>query len=927
MTRSQRVRRMLDDVVYQENEEIICGSRLPSGQAVICRIMSLCKKAGPGQLQMSVEEACKIVSKELCEIWICMNVYPLHENSVTRKLRDLYDQFKTFCKQSESVKFNKTDGWWKNIRKFNDSMTTTAYDIRTKDAEYQRKLEEKYQVKMTANDDLFYNDNCHGTFKFTCCSTVSASWLKQKNRREKRQRSLEKKIENEQTLGEGTSVRRLSFSDEDSSCDSTTSEAAFDEIYSTPTDITSRPTTRQQTAEQISEEHLQKQKFPEVKIRKGRKQINEKVIRTTVQCLADYKVSVNDLMGIIVSVANGIFDQEWQLTTEDDEDEEERKHDESDETTMTAKRRRVNTDIDNDNVFPSRRTLMRYVEDASYMNLKMVAEVMLNKEDQVVTVGIDDTTKAAGRRLYDVKTDHITVAGPKESRRTFTTGYVENVSHSGQDAAAAYDMKLKILSVLSDTTVDEIKESIDFWITDRAGDCSIMLQHLGVEEDKRLKCNAHVILGADNAADKVFRDVEQSIGVEKLIEVKAGEKIFSSPSSSIHTLALIAIAKLLSPSHAAHSVSLYGDFKLWLDAKGLDSEGFMGFCANRFGRIAEISRQFLKNKDMIIEFFDSVVDENSNRLVLAVYTYIRNSWFFCCVEVYERLGNDLIFPLMDLLGIDHRGDKMDRNWHAVRDFYRMKIPELKTKQNECRGDSTGQERLYGAVLKEVIETVERQLADVPFFIGDTSIDETKLQYAPITNLGAEGEFAKLDNRIAISGGTTSVKCHGQKNIISTNRLLVDPSFQRLTTEDRTREWKWARTSDATEDAREIEANFLSTVKVTKKLALLKKEELKKKKAGKTLKILDECKLHGGPLTPDSLDCVNELTEKQLLAEIKFLRCTTAPDIRQMRRVKVDGAYKMQKFTTVELKQSIRNAIKPESVIALNVDRLLLSFLS
>ena len=131
---------------------------------------------------------------------------------------------------------------------------------------------------------------------------------------------------------------------------------------------------------------------------------------------------------------------------------------------------------------------------------------------------------------------------------------------------------------------------------------------------------------------------------------------------------------------------------------------------------------------------------------------------------------------MDLLGIDHRGDKMDRNWHAVRDFFRMKIPELKTKQHECRGDSTlGQERLYGAVLKEVIETVERQLAEVSFFSGDTSIDGIKLQYAPITNLGAEGKFMKLDNRILISGGTTSVKCHGQKNIISTNRLLVDPS--------------------------------------------------------------------------------------------------------------------------------------------------------
>jgi len=49
----------------------------------------------------------------------------------------------------------------------------------------------------------------------------------------------------------------------------------------------------------------------------------------------------------------------------------------------------------------------------------------------------------------------------------------------------------------------------------------------------------------------------------------------------------------------------------------------------------------------------------------------------------------------------------------------------------------------------------------------------------------------------------------------------------------------------------------------------------------------------GHITLDLLDHVNELREKQLLAEIKFLQCTTAPVIRQMRRVKVDRAYKMQ----------------------------------
>jgi len=90
-------------------------------------------------------------------------------------------------------------------------------------------------------------------------------------------------------------------------------------------------------------------------------------------------------------------------------------------------------------------------------------------------------------------------------------------------------------------------------------------------------------------------------------------------------------------------------------------------------------------------------------------------------------------------------------------------------------------------------------------------------------------------------------------------------------------------SDATEDAREIEANFLFTPffygESNEETWSAEKEELKRKKLER-LKILDECKLHGGPLTPDSLDHVNELREKQLLVEIKFLWCITAPDIRQ-----------------------------------------------
>ena len=196
--------------------------------------------------------------------------------------------------------------------------------------------------------------------------------------------------------------------------------------------------------------------------------------------------------------------------------------------------------------------------------MKHVASYLTNKGDNVITVGLDDTTKAAGHKIYDIKADHITVPVP-ESKKSLTTGFLENMSHSGEDSAATYEEKLKILAILGDSTLDEIKNEVDFWMSDRAGDNETFRESMAILESKNLKCCAHITLGVDNACDKVFREAEQRIDVHNLISVKVGEKAFISSGSSIHTLGEITISKLLSPSHAAHSVSLYSEFVQWME--------------------------------------------------------------------------------------------------------------------------------------------------------------------------------------------------------------------------------------------------------------------------------------------------------------------------------------------------------------------------
>ena len=53
----------------------------------------------------------------------------------------------------------------------------------------------------------------------------------------------------------------------------------------------------------------------------------------------------------------------------------------------------------------------------------------------IVTYGLDDTVKAGGNKKFDIKTGHITIIGDNQQKETFTTGFDQNASHSGEDSA------------------------------------------------------------------------------------------------------------------------------------------------------------------------------------------------------------------------------------------------------------------------------------------------------------------------------------------------------------------------------------------------------------------------------------------------------------------------------------------------------------
>ena len=322
---------------------------------------------------------------------------------------------------------------------------------------------------------------------------------------------------------------------------------------------------------------------------------------------------------------------------------------------------------------PSSRTVRRYLEDANLLNLKYLTDrILSNPDEAVVTLGLHDTTKAAEDKGHDVKTTHFTFKGHESSRERFTTGFHENASHAGKEAAKQVTGIFSMMATLADYTVSEIKEAIDFFMVDRAADVNLMLKELGIEDEKILKCTAHICLCCDSVIDES--------GTNKF--VSAETQHFCSPSTSIFITASMALPKLLSPSHSAHSVSLFSDFTQWCVDNEIELMGFKGFQANRFGRIASNAKTFLEYETAITEFFEEVVDDSDNKLIIACAHYIINRWFKICCEVYVFIAELIIFPLMDLIGIDNakKIKREDRNWIGIFHFFENKLSELSVHQ-------------------------------------------------------------------------------------------------------------------------------------------------------------------------------------------------------------------------------------------------------
>ena len=125
-----------------------------------------------------------------------------------------------------------------------------------------------------------------------------------------------------------------------------------------------------------------------------------------------------------------------------------------------------------------------------------------------------------------------------------------------------------------------------------------------------------------------------------------------------------------------------------------------------------------RRRQWILRFFDSVVDLDSNKLVLAVSTHLQIDWFVLCSEVYTEIEELIIFPMMKLLGIDSKTAENCTGWLGAKDSFKQ-IDELEQRTHNC-DLSTGKGRLVAVDISVILDTLERQLQEMKFFKAETT---------------------------------------------------------------------------------------------------------------------------------------------------------------------------------------------------------------
>ena len=412
--------------------EFVPDSKLKTGYFVLGRIDYLRTGGTP------VDAAIATIAQELIKDWEGKSVWTKGDRAVRKQIKKTHDLHLQLQRYQKSPKPPRDLA--SRIETFKSEMSL-GYDIKTHDKNRIKIMDSQMAINNAPADQQFYEDNCHGERQIMHTRLVDKGWVKKMER---------KKREKERQASALEAEKKRMADNQPRPCDIDLDEE-WDEFEQKGRDgdyVGPEQKARADTSLPLE--------WPQLNTRESRNVLSEVIARVFVQCVSDYRVSVENLRGIFVSIANTIFGQNWELGS-------------ALEGEASSSAPRVAKDLTR--VFPSERALNRWVKAAAILNLQCLGMRIKNKgEDETVTCCHDDTTKAAGHKKFDVKTLEFVFKDPKASSETLSAGLMANASHSAKDSAAAIRKVYQMMSILTGgVSGQELIDVTTFFMSDRVG--------------------------------------------------------------------------------------------------------------------------------------------------------------------------------------------------------------------------------------------------------------------------------------------------------------------------------------------------------------------------------------------------------------------------------------------------------------------------
>ena len=443
---------------------------LPDMRHVLSRYFTIAQEV-PVRQQQRDKTIRQALASELWYDWIYLNLPPVNVKNIDIKLEKLVKSV-TSLRDNPVAKRGAT--WIQKMKQLNLDINN-GWDIRSYHATSISILEEQYEVLIGEEEEKLYQDNCVPVDgkcpRKMVVGGTDQVWLKEAQERidklEESEKFAERKEDRKKKVAEKLKKIR---EDAAASVVSEVNPEVIDnnevEMFKKPRSVleskvvpsmrgVTRPTKSSSASTSLTEEtSSDSSSFPTRVCRTGLKNVDPSIVEVMVVMESKYKVEQRQVAPLLAYIMNTLAGQHWEAPIEESE-----MPGTDTENINTRRGRKPTRDLTY--VLPSRKSLRSKLQDASLLSFRYVAEAVQAAQvaGGTVTLGVDDTIKASGFHVHDVKTGRVTIVESREhvdgddtekSRTTFSTGFLPNISHTGKHSAMSVKTWMSQMAVLCD---------------------------------------------------------------------------------------------------------------------------------------------------------------------------------------------------------------------------------------------------------------------------------------------------------------------------------------------------------------------------------------------------------------------------------------------------------------------------------------------